>query len=40
MESLFKKMMQLVYEDGINELKKIDAPVENYIEIYEREYKE
>lgn len=36
----FKNMMQILYEDGIKKLQNINAPVEKYIEIYERDYKE
>jgi len=36
----FKNMMQILYEDGIQKLQNINVPVEKYIEIYERDYKE
>lgn len=36
----FKNMMQILYEDGIKKLQNINSPVEKYIEIYERDYKE
>ena len=36
----FKKIMQLLYIDGINQLEKEKYSIEKYVEIYEKNYKE